>query len=97
MPCAKLCRPFFVYTYFLFVVYPLPYAFVIPPSYRKLRNMSYLYAINYSKSQAILNKHISKRCSATEQNSRTTTSHVRRLAQLHEGWEIDNGEGTNLV
>lgn len=47
-PCAKLCRPFFVYTYFLFVVCPLPYAIVIPPAYRKLRNRSYLYAINYS-------------------------------------------------
>ena len=48
-PCAKLCRPFFVYTYFLFVVCPLSYAFVIPPAYRKLRNRSYLYAISHCR------------------------------------------------
>ena len=49
MPCAKLCRPFFVYTYFLFVVCPLPYAFVIPPVYHQGYDTMTLYNITFSK------------------------------------------------
>ena len=49
MPCAKLCRPFFVYTYFLFVVCPLPYAFVIPPVYHQGYDTMTLYYISFSE------------------------------------------------